>query len=197
MPYTSIPPTPPEPLWSIPLQGLSFFLKRSYEKGIHFSPPAKNTCREGRCRMTLTESETIECPACKKKQAVDVYQTINALENPELVQKLMVGELNVLTCTACGHVAQIVTPLLFNDHRIDLKIQFYPEHWLTDNPERVCNDYLGMLKEMEKFRQEYGLFMPDSNKPGSLLVVFSIDEMKNQIKFRTKLFEMANSGMND
>jgi hypothetical protein len=35
--------------------------------------------------------------------------------------------------------------------------------------------------------------MPDSNKPGNLLVVFSMDEMINQIKFRTQLFEMENS----
>ena len=43
------------------------------------------------------------------------------------------------------------------------------------------------------FRQEFGLFMPDSNKPGSLIVVFSMDEMINQIKFRTQLFEMKDS----
>ncbi len=147
--------------------------------------------------MTMSETETIACPACQKKQAVDVYQTINAMENPELVQKLMVREINVLTCTACGHVAQIHTPLLFNDHRMDLKIQFYPEHLLVENLEYVCSDYLEMLKRMEKFRQEFGLFMPDSNKPGSMLVVFSLDEMRSQIKFRTQLFEMANSEMND
>jgi hypothetical protein len=91
------------------------------------------------------------------------------------------------------HVAQIHTPLLFNDHRMDLKIQFYPEHLLVENPEYVVNDYLEMVKQMEKFRQEFGLFMPDSNKPGNLLVVFSMDEMINQIKFRTQLFEMENS----
>ena len=147
--------------------------------------------------MTMSETETIACPACQKKQAVDVYQTINAVENPELVQKLMTGKINVLTCTACGHVAQIHTPLLFNDHRKNLKIQFYPEHLLVENPEYVSNDYLEMLKGMEKFRQEFGLFMPDSSKPGSMLVVFSLDEMRSQIKFRTQLFEMANSEMND
>ncbi len=147
--------------------------------------------------MTMIETETIACPACKKKQAVDVYQTINAMENPELVQKLMAGEISVLTCTACGHVAKIHTPLLFNDHRMDLKIQFYPEHLLVENPEYVGNDYLEMLKRMEKFRQDFRVFMPDLNKPGNLLVVFSMDELINQIKFRSQLFEMANSGMND
>ena len=146
--------------------------------------------------MTMIETETIACPACKVEQDVDVYQTINAMENPELVQKLMAGEISVLTCTACSHVAKIHTPLLFNDHRMDLKIQFYPEHLLVENPEYVGNDYLEMLKRMEKFQQEFSLFLPDINKPGNLLVVFSMNEMINQIKFRTHLFEMAISGMN-
>ena len=145
----------------------------------------------------MIETETIACPACKKKQAVDVYQTINAMENPELVQKLMAGEISVLTCTACGHVAKIHTPLLFNDYRMDLKIQFYPEHLLVENPEYVCNDYLEMLKQMKKFRQEFGLFMPDLNKPGSLLVVFSMEEMLSQIRFRTKVFQIENSAKVD
>jgi hypothetical protein len=63
----------------------------------------------------------------------------------------------------------------------------------VENPEYVCNDYKEMLTQMEKFRQEFGLFMPDSYKPANLLVVFSMDEMINQIKFRTQLFEMENS----
>ena len=143
--------------------------------------------------MTMIETETIGCPACKVEQDVKVYQTINVMENPELMQKLIAGEINVFTCTACSHVARIHTPLLFNDHRMDLKIQFYPEHLLVENPEYVSNDHLEMLKQMEKFRQEFGLFMPDSNRPGSLLVVFSMNEMISQIKFRTRLFELENN----
>jgi hypothetical protein len=67
--------------------------------------------------------------------------------------------------------------------------------WLGINCQPLClvNDYLEMVKQMENFRQEFGLFMPDSNKLGNLLVVFSMDEMINQIKFRTHLFEMENS----
>jgi hypothetical protein len=97
----------------------------------------------------MIDTETIACPACKVEQDVDVYQTINAMENPELVPKLMAGEISIFTCTACSHVAQIHTPLLFNDHRMGLKIQFYPEHLLVENPEYVVNDYLEMVKQME------------------------------------------------
>ena len=57
--------------------------------------------------MTMAEQETIGCPACKVEQDVDVYQTINAMENPELVPRLLAGEINVLKCTGCGHVAHV------------------------------------------------------------------------------------------
>jgi len=168
-------------------------MHRSYVKGIHIQPAGKYIGRLGRQPMTMIETETIGCPACKVEQDVDVYQTINAMENPELVPKLMAGEISVFTCTACGHVAQIHTPLLFNDYRIGLKIQYYPEHVLKENPEAVCNDYLAMLKQLEKLRKDFGSFMPGLEKQGGLMVVFSMDEMINQIKFRTKLFEMENS----
>ena len=140
--------------------------------------------------MTMTESETIGCPACKVEQDVDVYQTINAMENPELVQKLMDGEINVFKCTGCGHEAQIESPLLYNDYRIGLKIQFYPEHVLKENPEAVCNDYLAMLKQLEKLRKDFSPFMPGLEKQDGLMVVFSLTEMVHQIRFRTKLFDV-------
>ena len=98
----------------------------------------------------------------------------------------------MLTCTACGHVAQIHTPLLFNDYRIGLKIQYYPAHLLDENLDYVCNDFLEGLSQIKKFTQEYGLFMPGLEKQEGLLVVFSLGEMVHQIRFRTKLFEMRN-----
>ena len=141
--------------------------------------------------MTMIETETIICPACNAEQKDTVYRSINAMEDPELVQKLMKGRINLFKCKECGHEAVIQSLLLFNDYRIDLKIQYYPAHWLEDNPEGVCNDYLGMLKQLKTFRQSIP-FMSNSNKPESLMIVFSMDEMVNQIKFRTKLFELEN-----
>ena len=105
--------------------------------------------------MTMIETETIECPACNTVQDVNVSRTINAMESPKLVSKLMKREINVFKCSECGHEAYIQLPLLFNDHRIGLKIQYYPEHWLEDNPEGVRNDYLRMLKQMEEFQQNF------------------------------------------
>jgi hypothetical protein len=48
--------------------------------------------------MTMVETEIIAYPACKVEQDVDVYQTINAMENPELLEKLVAGEINIFKC---------------------------------------------------------------------------------------------------
>ena len=119
------------------------------------------------------------------------FSTIDVMDSPYLVQRLLNAGINVFECTKCGHEAHIQLPLLSNTHRIDLKIQYYPEHWLKDNPWGVCNDYLSMLKQMEQFNQDFSPFMPNSNNPGRLLVVFSLEEMINQIIFRAKLNEIV------
>jgi len=142
--------------------------------------------------MTMIETETISCPACTTQQEAAVYQTINATENPELVQKLMKGEINLFKCVECGHEALIESPLLYNDYRIGLKIQFYPNHVLKENPEALCNDYLALLKQLEKLKKDFSPFMPGLEKQDGLMVVFSMAEMVSQIKFRTKLFEVGN-----
>jgi hypothetical protein len=104
--------------------------------------------------------------------------------------KLMAGEINIFKCAACGHAAQIESPVLYNDYRIGLKIQYYPEHVLKENPEALCNDYFAMLEQLEKFRNDFSPFMPGLEKQDGLMVVFSMAEMVRQIKFRTKLFDV-------
>jgi hypothetical protein len=84
----------------------------------------------------MIETETIACPACKVEQDV-TYIRPSMHGEPGTGAKADGRRNKIFTCTACGHVAQIHTPLLFNDHRMDLKIQFYPEHLLVENPEYV------------------------------------------------------------
>ena len=72
--------------------------------------------------MTMIETETIGCPACKVEQEVDVYQTINAMENPELVQKLMAGEIT------SSHAPHAAMRLRFNA----AVVQRLP-NWLEDS----------------------------------------------------------------
>jgi hypothetical protein len=125
----------------------------------------------------MIDTETIACPACKVEQETYISMRMG------LEQKLdrrPYASLPRLGCVIHGLIVQRMARYLI----------LYPA--MVEN-EYLVNDYLEMVKQMEKFRQKFGLFMPDSNKLGNLLVVFSMDEMINQIKFRNQLFEMENS----
>ena len=47
-----------------------------------------------------------------------------------------------------------------------------------------------MLEQLEKLRKDFSPFMPGLEKQDGLMVVFSLAEMVNQIRFRTKLFDV-------
>lgn len=137
-------------------------------------------------KMTLMARETVLCPACGFKQEIEVYQSINANITPELVDRLFDGEINVFNCISCGHRAFINQPLLFNDMRLEVKIQYFPADWLNDNIDSLCEQYRGLMAELEKFRSDFG-FMSKSIREMDICVVFSLYEMVAQIKFRRHL----------
>jgi DNA-directed RNA polymerase subunit RPC12/RpoP len=137
-------------------------------------------------KMTMMSKETVPCPACGFKQEIEVYQTINADITPELVDRLFDGEINVFNCKSCGHRALVNQPLLFNDMRREHKIQYFPVDWLNENIDSVCEQYRGLVAELEKFRSDFG-FMAKSFREMSIDVVFYLDEMIAQIKFKRHL----------
>jgi transcription elongation factor Elf1 len=136
--------------------------------------------------MTLMAKETIPCPACGLEQEIEVYQTINADITPELVDRLFDGKINVFNCTSCGHRAFVNQPLLFNDMRKEQKIQYFPVDWLNADIDSVCEQYRELMAELEKFRSDFG-FMAKSFREMSIHVVFYLDEMIAQIKFKRHL----------
>lgn len=137
-------------------------------------------------KMTMMSKETVLCPACGFKQEIEVYQTINADITPELVNRLFDGEISVFNCTSCGHRALVNQPLLFNDMRREQKIQYFPVDWLNENIDSVCEQYRGLMAELEKFRSDFG-FMAKSFREMTIHVVFYLDEMIAQIKFKRHL----------
>jgi transcription elongation factor Elf1 len=141
-------------------------------------------------KMTMMSKETVLCPACGFEQEIEVYQSINADISPELVDRLFDGEINVFNCASCGHRALVNQPLFFNDMRREQKIQYFPVEWLNENIDYVCGQYRGLVAELEKFRCDFG-FMAKSIREMNINVVFYLDEMVAQIKFRRHLCEFA------
>lgn len=68
--------------------------------------------------MVIRGTITVTCPACGTRSDAELVQSINTRTNPELKQKLLAGELNVLACT-CGHRTQLSANVLFHDPNAD------------------------------------------------------------------------------
>ncbi len=138
--------------------------------------------------MTSKAVQTIECPKCRFRQETELYESINAIENPELLERLFAKEINVFTCVRCGHRAEVEVPLLFSDLKTAAKIQYFPAIWLDEAPSELCQHYRDIMAQLKVFQEDFG-FMAKSIREQEILVVFSMKEMIAQIKFRRHLCE--------
>lgn len=57
----------------------------------------------------------IQCPRCQTSQEVELYESINVKEQPELKQQLMTNQLNAVTCTSCSFQFRVDKNLLYSD----------------------------------------------------------------------------------
>ena len=68
----------------------------------------------------------IACPRCKASQEVELYESINVKEEPELKQKLMANQLNAVTCPGCQFQFRVDKNLLYSDPDRRLLIYWIP-----------------------------------------------------------------------
>lgn len=64
--------------------------------------------------MSLIAQTSVTCPACHATREVEVVQSLNTEQSPELEAKLLAGELNRFACP-CGKRATVAGELLFVD----------------------------------------------------------------------------------
>ena len=76
--------------------------------------------------MSQTRPYTIRCPKCGDERNVDLYESINVQESPELKNRLMANELNTVVCEKCKLSFRIDKPLLYNDPGRRLMIYLIP-----------------------------------------------------------------------
>jgi len=64
--------------------------------------------------MAIVGTVRVRCPACGREQDSQLVQSINTRTEPAAKQRLLAGELNVLSC-ACGRRTQLAATVLFHD----------------------------------------------------------------------------------
>ncbi|MBQ9344395.1 MAG: CpXC domain-containing protein [Kiritimatiellae bacterium] len=76
--------------------------------------------------MSIKRTHQISCPYCGREQAVELYDVIRAEEDPETRVALLKGQVNRVTCGACGRSFRIDKPLLYQDRDAGLFLQYDP-----------------------------------------------------------------------
>ena len=99
--------------------------------------------------MSMSKVYNIQCPACGVQQDVELYEVVNAAENPELKQSLMQNQLNRVGCKDCDANFRIDMPLLYTDPAHNIQIHWIPEsEGLTQ--EQIIEDFDLSLEEINK-----------------------------------------------
>lgn len=107
--------------------------------------------------------------------------SINVTLDPLLRDRLLSGDINVLSCDLCKNSALIQTPLLYHDMKREFCVQYYPPEAIDD------------AEFMKQFDQEvqFKLDGLPARLAGRYLshphVVFDLNEMIRYVLFREKL----------
>jgi DNA-directed RNA polymerase subunit M/transcription elongation factor TFIIS len=91
--------------------------------------------------MSKKAAVQVTCPACAHKEAFSYWVTINIDINPELNEKLIHNELNVYTCSQCGHRVHIEDALLYHN----MKNRYMIWHIPAQDIEKECEEKNRML----------------------------------------------------
>ncbi len=85
--------------------------------------------------MSFAKLEEITCP-CGEAFEAELWNAINAGEDPELKEALLCGEINVVCCPACGQIFYAEHFILYHDPANEIIAFIYPlsfasqaDHW--------------------------------------------------------------------
>lgn len=76
--------------------------------------------------MTQIRTYPIACPSCSEGFEVDLYESLNAAENPDLREALIRNKLNEAVCPGCGFTFRVDKPLLYHDPDQRLLVYWIP-----------------------------------------------------------------------
>ncbi len=75
--------------------------------------------------MSVVGRVEVVCPGCGRTTECELVQSVNAVTQPAMKEKLLAGELNVLACE-CGRRTQLAATLLFHDPDASFYCQVVP-----------------------------------------------------------------------
>jgi CpXC protein len=105
--------------------------------------------------MSSPRKLSLACPACGKPGEFVAWNSLNSTLNPHERTGLLNRSLTQFTCSACGHQAQVMYPLLYHDMTGSYMVWMVPPspQGQTEQPERLPPEMLQKLGDKYRYRQ--------------------------------------------
>jgi len=124
--------------------------------------------------MSLSSQEEIRCP-CGEIFEADIWNSINAVEDPELKDAILSGEINIVSCPKCGQVFYAEHFVLYHDSNAELLAFVYPSSFVTDAEH--------WQKKMEEdFKKATLDIMPEGIITYKPILMFGLDSLVELIR---------------
>lgn len=78
--------------------------------------------------MTAFHRENIKCPHCLNEEEIVIWDSIDANEDPDLKERILLKEIQDFECQNCNHRYILEKPFLFIDRKEEIIFYFNPEH---------------------------------------------------------------------
>lgn len=118
--------------------------------------------------MSKQTTYTIRCPQCRHEQRVELYDSINVTQQPDLKAALFENRLNRVLCGSCEASFRIDKPLLYHDSARNILI-----HWMPDTA--VSREEI--LDEFDKSMEALRCALPEDIEPPRVRLVFTRAEL--------------------
>jgi len=118
--------------------------------------------------VSTCKTYSISCPECGHSQQVELYDSIDVAQQPELKTALMENRLNRIQCAECEGSFRVDKPLLYHDADRNILI-----HWMPDTA--VSREEI--LDEFDKSMEELRTALPEDIEPPRVRLVFTRVEL--------------------
>jgi len=122
------------------------------------------------------------CPTGCAPFETDVWSVINAELDPELKERLLAGEINLLACATCEQVFYYEHPLVYMDPQREIMAFIYPAGYAKEEKRwrtMMAEDY----EKLQAGLKERKLYQPD--------IYFGVDAFIEPMRREEDLYEEA------
>jgi len=119
--------------------------------------------------MSTFNEINISCPNCGKEYKGIIWTAIHASQDPELKDLLLGGEINLLMCPDCAHVAYQEHFILYQDPAAELVAYIYP-------PSQQEGEEFLHTSIMNSFKDAQAIYPPKDRKDYDPILVFGLEK---------------------